>query len=83
MFGLPTEKSRKNASNLLLNFKTNPKVLVHPNLKKFTTPLPHIAKITYHYNIAKIIFQNPHKAKKSQTSLAIQMEPHPRLKGSA
>jgi len=31
----PTEKSRKNVINLLPNFRTNSKVLIHPNLEKF------------------------------------------------
>ena len=46
MFGQPTKKSRKNASNLLLNFRTNPKVLVQPNLKNSQ----------HHYHVAKKIF---------------------------
>ena len=46
MFGQPTKKSRKNASNLLPNFRINPKILIHPNLKNSQ----------HHYHIAKIIF---------------------------
>ena len=51
MFGQPTEKSRKNASKFLPNFKTNSKILIHPDLKNSQ----------YHY-IAKIIFYNLHIA---------------------
>jgi len=33
VFGQPMEKSRKNIVNLLPNFRTNSKVLVHPDMK--------------------------------------------------
>ena len=52
MFGQPTKKSRKNAINLLPDFRTNPKVCIHPDLKIFTTPLPHLPEITF-LHIAK------------------------------
>jgi len=48
MFGQPTEKSRKIVINILLNFRANSKVFIHPDLKNnFTTPLPYIAKMTF------------------------------------
>ena len=75
MFGQPTKKSRKNVINLLLNFKTNSKVFIHPNLKKkkFTTPLQH----------SQNNFPKPTHNQKFQISLAIQMKPHLGLKGYA
>ena len=63
MFRQPTQKSRKNANNFFLDFKTNSKVLIHTNLKNSQHHY-HIAKITFQNPyIAKIIFQNLHIAK--------------------
>ena len=80
MFGQPTEKSRKNASNFFLDFRTNSKVLVHPNLKNSQHHY-HIAKITFQNPyIAKIIFQNPCVAKIIFQNLHIaKINPKPHL----
>ena len=53
MFGQPPKKSKENTSNFFPNFRTNPKVLIHLNLKNSQR----------HNHIAKKIFQSLHMAK--------------------